>query len=102
VPLLGAVGPLQFEVVQFRMQTEYGAESKLEHGNWKVLRWARAEHGTSLEDTLLPTGSKLAYDVANQPVLLFPEQWACDFFADRNPKIQLSKLPFEDAAEVKS
>src|SRR5205823_9059292 len=30
VPLLGAVGPLQFEVVQYRMQTEYGAESRLE------------------------------------------------------------------------
>src|SRR5439155_1512673 len=37
VPLLGAVGPLQFEVVQYRMQSEYGAESRLEHGPWKVL-----------------------------------------------------------------
>ena len=27
-PLLGAVGPLQFEVVQYRLQTEYGAESR--------------------------------------------------------------------------
>ncbi|MGH7969371.1 MAG: peptide chain release factor 3, partial [Limisphaerales bacterium] len=40
VPLLGAVGPLQFEVVQYRMQTEYGAESRLEQALWKVLRWA--------------------------------------------------------------
>src|SRR3954464_5583333 len=29
-PLLGAVGPLQFEVVQYRLQSEYGAESRLE------------------------------------------------------------------------
>src|SRR3954469_17838495 len=36
VPLLGAVGPLQFEVVQYRMQTEYGAESRLESSPWKV------------------------------------------------------------------
>ena len=28
VPLLGAVGPLQFDVVQYRLQTEYGAESR--------------------------------------------------------------------------
>ena len=94
VPLLGAVGPLQFEVVQYRMQTEYGAESRLEHGPWKILRWARAENGTSLEETLLPTGARLAYDVANQPVILFVEQWACDFFAERNPKISMSALPF--------
>src|SRR5436190_1972275 len=39
VPLLGAVGPLQFEVVQYRMQTEYGAESRLEQSPWKVMRW---------------------------------------------------------------
>ena len=30
VPLLAAVGPLQFEVVQYRLQSEYGAESRLE------------------------------------------------------------------------
>src|SRR5687768_12389960 len=57
VPLLGAVGPLQFEVVQYRMQTEYGAESKLEHGPWKILRWAQTDNGAPLEDTLLPTGA---------------------------------------------
>jgi peptide chain release factor 3 len=97
VPLLGAVGPLQFEVVQYRMQTEYGAESRLEHGPWKILRWARAENGVSLEETLLPTGARLAYDAANQPVILFTEPWACDFFAERNPKIRLSSLPVSDA-----
>jgi len=96
VPLLGAVGPLQFEVVQYRMQTEYGAESRLEHGPWKILRWARPESGVSLETTLLPPGAKLAYDVANQPVLVFTEQWACDFFAERNPKIHLSGMPFKE------
>src|SRR5256714_4257566 len=37
--LLGAVGPLQFEVVQSRLQSEYGAESRLEHSPWKVIRW---------------------------------------------------------------
>src|SRR2546422_4193610 len=30
VPLLAAVGPLQFEVVQFRLESEYGAASRLE------------------------------------------------------------------------
>src|SRR5689334_14233862 len=38
-PLLAAVGPLQFEVVQFRLQSEYGAESRLESAPWAVVRW---------------------------------------------------------------
>src|SRR6266853_1271377 len=49
VPLLGAVGPLQFEVVQYRMQSEYGAESRLEHAAWKVLRWAATEDDAPIE-----------------------------------------------------
>ena len=92
VPLLGAVGPLQFEVVQYRLQSEYGAESRLEHAPWKVLRWATTENGT-LEETLLPTGARLAHDVRGNAVILFAEQWSCDFFSQRNPKIQLSALP---------
>jgi len=93
VPLLGAVGPLQFEVVQYRMQTEYGAESRLEHAPWKILRWASTDNGVPLEQALLPTGARLAADVKGNPVILFTEQWSCDFFAERNPKIRLSALP---------
>ena len=37
--LLAAVGPLQFEVVQWRLQSEYNAESRLTPTPWTVLRW---------------------------------------------------------------
>jgi peptide chain release factor 3 len=93
VPLLGAVGPLQFEVVQYRLQSEYGAESRLESAAWKIIRWAVAEDGTTVDSSQLPTGARLASDVAGKQVILFAEQWSCDFFAQRNPRIQLSALP---------
>jgi peptide chain release factor 3 len=93
VPLLGAVGPLQFEVVQYRMQTEYGADSRLEAASWKILRWAVAEPGTTIDSTQLPTGARLAVDAAGHPVILFLDQWSCDFFAERNAKIRLLALP---------
>src|SRR5882672_6406344 len=66
VPLLGAVGPLQFEVVQYRMQTEYGAESRLEQSQWKVIRWLTTENGIPFDDSTLPTGARLAFDAANK------------------------------------
>jgi peptide chain release factor 3 len=99
VPLLGAVGPLQFEVVQYRMQTEYGAESRLEPGPWKVIRWVMNGEGASINETLLPTGARLAFDSAGKAVLLFQEQWSCDFFAERNPKIEMSASPEEASVE---
>ncbi|HWH72122.1 MAG TPA: EF-Tu/IF-2/RF-3 family GTPase, partial [Candidatus Sulfotelmatobacter sp.] len=95
VPLLGAVGPLQFEVVQYRMQTEYGAESRLEQAPWKILRWAVTDDGVPIDDSQLPTGAKLAFDAAGKPVILFQEEWSCNFYAERNPKIRLLALPPE-------
>lgn len=93
VPLLGAVGPLQFEVVQYRLQSEYGADSRIEHGPWKIMRWAATEDGAPPTDSLLPTGARLGFDVAGKPVIFFQEQWSCDFFAERNPKVRLLALP---------
>ncbi len=93
VPLLAAVGPLQFEVVQYRLQTEYGAESKLEPTPWTAIRWLPT--GLKEEDwgRGLPTGVKLAYDTDNNPVVLFPNDWSINYFAELNPKLPLEKLP---------
>lgn len=93
VPLLGAVGPLQFEVVQYRMQTEYGAESRLEMAAWKVLRWVRPPEGETVDENQLPTGARLATDAANNLVILFNDEWSCNYYSDRNPKLRLSALP---------
>jgi peptide chain release factor 3 len=96
VPLLGAVGPLQFEVVQFRLQSEYGAESRLEQSNWNTIRWVgndEAGKPVAVDETLLPTGSKAARDAAGNLVLLFPNPWSCNYFIEKNPKIPLTELP---------
>ena len=97
-PLLGAVGPLQFEVVQYRLKTEYGADSRLEAAPWKVLRWMAVDGETTVDEAALPTGARLASDAAGQPVVLFPDEWSCDFFAGRNPKVRLSALPIAESA----
>jgi peptide chain release factor 3 len=94
-PLLGAVGPLQFEVVQYRLQTEYGAESRLETAPWKIIRWVSPESAAAVDESQLPTGARLAFDAAKQPVLLFADEWSCNFYLGRNPALQLSVLPVE-------
>ncbi|MGD1085455.1 MAG: peptide chain release factor 3 [Verrucomicrobiota bacterium] len=92
-PLLGAVGPLQFEVVRFRLEHEYGAESRLEAAPWTVVRWLPAHLGESDFDTLsLPTGARLAYDMGRNAVVLFPNEWAANYFAQTNPRAPLSGM----------
>ena len=97
VPLLAAVGPLQFEVVQYRLQSEYGAESRCEPGPWKLLRWLREG---AVDDSMLPSGARVATDAAGQIVILFLDEWSCNFFTERNPKVSLASLPSRSRASA--
>ena len=94
-PLLAAVGPLQFEVVQYRLQAEYGAESRLESGSWELMRWVSPKVPQETLDTaILPSGSNFATDAKQQPVILFSSDWKLKYFERQHPTIQLSDVPF--------
>ena len=100
-PLLAAVGPLQFEVVQFRLENEYGAVSRLEAAPWTVVRWLPVDMKEDDLDALsLPTGSRLAYDVGKNPVVLFPNEWSAEYFTKTNERVPLSALPVQTAREL--
>ena len=101
IPLLAAVGPLQFEVVQYRLETEYGAESRIEQAPWTVLRWLpEVSDDAEIESLQLPTGAKLAYDNQNKLVALFPTEWSANYFMETNPKVTVSALPPELVAKA--
>jgi peptide chain release factor 3 len=94
-PLLAAVGPLQFEVVQYRLQAEYGAESRLERASWELLRWVSPEVAIeTLDQIILPSGAKLAFDAKQQLAILFPSEWTLKYFEKQHPTIGLSDVPF--------
>ena len=94
VPLLAAVGPLQFEVVQYRLQSEYGAESRLETAAWDRARWLPPDlEPARLGELVLPTGVALAEDTAGLPLVLFPNEWSLRYFTDRNAGVELLLTP---------
>jgi len=100
VPLLAAVGPLQFEVVQYRLESEYGAESRLESAPWNVVRWLPTRITEDELDALtLPSGARLGYDLGNNPVVLFSNEWSANYFGETNKGIELSALPVQSARE---
>jgi peptide chain release factor 3 len=95
-PLLAAVGPLQFEVVQYRLESEYGAESRLEAAPWNVVRWLPTDiKEDDLDGLTLPTGAKLAYDIGKNPVVLFQNEWSANYFGETNKGVELSALPVQ-------
>jgi peptide chain release factor 3 len=95
-PVLAAVGPLQFDVVQHRLQTEYGAESHLEPTGFGVMRWIDpAIPDDAINTTLQYSQIKLARNPRNQRVLLFPDDWTLRYFLKNHPQIPLSEMPFD-------
>jgi peptide chain release factor 3 len=95
VPILGAVGALQFDVVQYRLQSEYNVETRLETAPWTLLRWVSPEVGMDqLRELILPGGAKLAKDASGGAVLLFPNDWSFRYFASNHPQLHVQDVPF--------
>ena len=92
-PLLGAVGPLQFEVLQYRLKDEYGAESRLDSMPYKILRWVESSETEEKLLEILPQGGGLAVDDQERYVMLFPTDWSLKYFLDLNPAIKLVDSP---------
>ena len=98
--LLAAVGALQFEVVQFRLESEYGAASRLDPCNWTIMKWLAPAAATALPDlTRLIVASGVAFgtDKLDQPVVLFPNDWTMRYFVEKNPEVRLHDLPLEQS-----
>jgi peptide chain release factor 3 len=95
VPLLGAVGILQFDVLQYRLENEYGATSRLEPMSWRVIRWVAPEdcEHEALRDGKLLMGCRTATDSSGRTIILFNTEWELKYFTEKNPSIHLSKLP---------
>lgn len=90
VPLLGAVGPLQFEIVQHRLQSEYNAVSRLERASWTLARWLPDSIDT--DRLRLLQGVRLAEDTGGLPVLLFPDEWSLRYFLEHQPDVALASF----------
>lgn len=96
-PLLAAVGPLQFEVVQFRLESEYGAESRLEVAPWKLVRWISSESTADMSALNVPYGTTFGMDAESRPVVFFPEEWAAKHFLEKNKGLVLVDIPEKKA-----
>ncbi len=91
-PVLAAVGPLQFEVVQYRLENEYNAPTRIEQAEWKHLRWAHPSHDEKfLQSLLLPTGAVIAEDGEGKLAILFTTDYSLNYFVEKNPDLKLAK-----------
>jgi peptide chain release factor 3 len=85
--ILGAVGQLQFEVVAFRLQDEYGVQCVFEPVSVHTARWIDAPDGRKLEEFRSRAHDNLALDHAGALVYLAPTRVNLQLTQERWPDI---------------
>jgi peptide chain release factor 3 len=90
-PIMAAVGQLQFEVVQFRLQNEYGVETILELLPYSVARWVEGGW-EALEKVGRIFNTTTVKDNMGRPVLLFRNEWYCQQLQADHPELKLSAI----------
>jgi peptide chain release factor 3 len=90
-PILAAVGQLQFEVVQFRMQNEYNVESTLELLPFTVARWVDGGW-EALQKVGRLFNTVTVKDGWGRPVLLFRNEWNCQQVEGDHPNLKLNAI----------
>ena len=93
--IVGVVGTLQFDVLEYRLRSEYNVELYKEGLPYEYLRWiVREEDAPPLkeEDLLLPNDAKLVEDYKGNQLLLFASQWSIQWVSDRNKGLKLAEF----------
>tara|TARA_Y100001968_G_scaffold292692_1_gene298085 strand:- start:11668 stop:13335 length:1668 start_codon:yes stop_codon:yes gene_type:complete len=90
-PILAAVGQLQLEVVQHRLENEYGVQTKLEPLEFQVARWVNGGW-PALEEVGRIFNCKTVQDAWFRPVLLFKNKWNLNQLNEDHPSLDLSTV----------
>ncbi len=84
--IVGVVGTLQFDVLEYRLKNEYNVDLYMEGLPYEYLRWIETASGEPAkeEDLILGTDVKLVEDYKGNQLLLFGSQWAVGWTQERN------------------
>jgi len=90
--LLGAVGQLQFEVVQHRLKAEYDCDVRLEACQYTGARWITADTPAELRDFETAYPLRMAHDAADALAYLCTSPYDVRLAQERFPKIHFHPL----------
>jgi peptide chain release factor 3 len=88
--ILAAVGELQFDVVKFRLESEYQAPSRIEWLPYKIARWWRADDPST--PPKIPYSARLVQDSYGSPAVLMQTPWDLKTLIADNPNYQFDEI----------
>ena len=88
-PILAAVGELQFDVVRFRLESEYNTTTQVDWLPYTLARWVNVDP-EQLRKMRLPSTTKVVLDQDARPAVLFQSQWDAEYVMREYPKVTFS------------
>jgi len=89
--IVGVVGVLQFEVLEYRLKNEYNVNIKREPLGYQFIRWIDNEE-IDLYSLNLSSDTKRVQDLRGKYLLLFSNQWGINWATDKNKELILSEF----------
>ena len=90
--IVGVVGTLQFDVLMFRLKSEYNVEIKLDPLPYEHIRWVENPDECPVEQIVGTSDMKRIKDLHDNPLLLFINQWSVGMVLERNKGLKLAEF----------
>ncbi len=90
--IVGVVGVLQFDVLKFRLETEYNVEIRLEPLPYEHIRWIANKEEVDVSSLSVTSDTKKVKDMKGNPLLLFIHAWSIGTVMDRNKGLVLEEF----------
>ena len=95
--IVGVVGSLQLEVLEYRLQNEYGAQLLMTPLPYTVARWVYAASKEQIEAMKGLDNGMLVHDKQDRPVILVNNEWALNWILERNSGLSFLTVPSNKA-----
>lgn len=86
--IIGTVGALQFDVIKYRLEHEYGASCDYEPMQLYKACWVASTDEKSMKEFLKRKKNDIAYDKEDRPVYLAETAWALKMTQENFPDIE--------------
>ncbi len=87
--IVGVVGVLQFEVLEYRLKNEYSVDIVLEGLTYQHIRWIQNEN-IDPKTLDITSDTRIVQDFRDRYLLLFTNTWNINWALEHNKGLQLS------------
>jgi peptide chain release factor 3 len=95
--IVGVVGVLQFEVLEYRIKNEYGCDLRRSPLPYQQIRWIEGD--IDPKTLKLSHDTKWVQDFRGKNLLIFTSEWAIRWVLEDNPDLKLSEFSRNEEKE---